>query len=102
MGNYVLVYKGGSMAETPEAQEAVMKKWMDWFATLGSAVVEGGNPFGASRAVLADGSSGAATSGLTGYSVLQADSLELAAELAGDCPVLEAGGTVEVFETLAM
>jgi hypothetical protein len=102
MGNFVLAYKGGSMAETPEAQEAAMKAWMDWFGTLGSAVVDAGNPFGASTTVTADGSGGATTAGLSGYSVLQADSLDLAAKLAGGCPVLAAGGTVEVYEALAM
>jgi len=102
MGNYVLVYKGGEMADTPEAQEAVMKEWMDWFGSLGSTVVDGGNPFGPSTAVLADGSTGATTAGLTGYSVIQADNLELAAKAAGGCPILSGGGSVEVYETIAM
>jgi len=102
MGNYMLAYTGGSMAETPEGQEAVMKAWGDWFATLCSSVVDGGAPFAASTAVLADGSSGATSTGLSGYSVVQADTLELAAKLAGGCPILEAGGRVEVFETIAM
>lgn len=102
MGKYVLAYTGGSVPETTEAQEAVMTAWIDWFGTLGSAVVDGGNPFGASTAVRANGSKGATTTGLTGYSVLEADSLELAAKLAGGCPVLAAGGTVEVYETIAM
>ena len=102
MGNYVLGYKGGSMAETPEAQEAAMQAWIGWFATLGSAVVEAGNPFGASTAVQADGSTGTPAAGLTGYSVIQADDLDLAAKLAGGCPIFEAGGSVEVYEALAM
>ena len=49
-----------------------------------------------------DGSTGAATAGLSGYSVLQADSLDAAAVLAKGCPVLEIGGTVEVYEALPM
>jgi hypothetical protein len=102
MGKYVFAYRGGSMSETPEAQEAAMKAWIDWFGTLGNAVVEAGNPFGASAAVQADGSPGPATAGLTGYSVLQADDLELATKLAGGCPILAGGGTVEVYETIAM
>lgn len=102
MGKFVLAYKGGAMAETPEAQEAAMKAWGDWFGTLGSAVVEIGNPFGASTAVKTDGSSGTATAGLSGYSVLQADSLELAAKLATGCPVLAGGGSVEVYEAIEM
>lgn len=102
MGNFVLAYRGGSMGETPEAQEAAMKAWGDWFGTLGSSIVEIGNPFGASTAVNSDGSAGTATAGLSGYSVLQADSLELAAKLAAGCPVLAGGGTVEVYEAIAM
>jgi hypothetical protein len=102
MGNFVLAYKGGGMAETPAAQEAAMKAWGDWFGTLGSAIVEIGNPFGASTAVNSDGSAGTATAGLSGYSVLQADSLELAAKLATGCPVLASGGSVEVYEAIEM
>jgi len=32
-----------------------MKAWGDWFASLGEQLVDGGNPFGAGRAVTADG-----------------------------------------------
>ena len=102
MGNYVFAYTGGSMAETPEAQEAAYAAWGQWFATLGDAVVEGGAPFGPSTAVRADGSTGSTTAGLSGYSVIQADSLELAAKLAGGCPVLDNGGAVEVYESIPM
>lgn len=102
MGKFVLAYKGGGMAETPEAQEAAMKAWMGWFGALGSAIVDGGNPFGSSTSVLSDGSTGNATAALTGYSIVQADSLELAAQLATGCPVLSSGGTVEVYEALPM
>jgi hypothetical protein len=102
MGKYVLAYKGGKMAETPEAQEAAMQAWGSWFGSLGSAVVDGGNPFGPATAVQSDGSTGKASAGLTGYSILEADSLELAAKLAGGCPVLGSGGTVEVYEALPM
>jgi hypothetical protein len=102
MGNYLFAYTGGSMAETPEAQEAVMQAWGSWFETLGSAVVDGGAPFGPSTAVRADGSTGSTAAGLTGYSVIQADSLELAAKLADGCPVLDGGGAVEVYEAIPM
>jgi hypothetical protein len=102
MGNYVFAYTGGSMAETPEAQEAAMQAWGNWFGELGAAVVEGGNPFGASTAVRADGSTGATKAGLSGFPVVQADSLDAAAKLAKGCPVLAGGGAVEVYETIPM
>lgn len=101
MANYLLAYKGGSMAETPEAQEAAMKAWGDWFGTLGGAIVDGGAPFGPSTAVTANGAA-SPTAALTGYSVLTADSIDAAAKLAKGCPVLSSGGTVEVYEALPM
>jgi len=51
MGKFVVVYKGGAMAETPEAQEATMQRWMQWFGGLGSSVTDFGNPFGPSVAL---------------------------------------------------
>ena len=36
---------------------------------------------------------------LTGYSILDADSLDAAVEMAKDCPHLAAGGTVTVHAT---
>ena len=99
MANYVLAYKGGSMAENEADREAAMAAWGAWFGSLGQAVVDGGNPFGASTSVGANGSSGQGGD-LTGYSVLAADDLAAAAELAKGCPVLANGGSVEVYETI--
>jgi len=79
-----------------------MQAWGAWFGTLGSAVTEMGNPFGPSTAVTGNGKIGATKSGLSGYSVIEADSLEIAAKLAGGCPVIDGGGAVEVFEALPM
>jgi hypothetical protein len=98
MGKYVLAYTGGSIPETEEEQKRVMDAWTSWFGTLGPAVVDAGNPFGANAAV-----GGGSTSGLTGYSIINADSLDDAVEKAKGCPILDGGrGGVEVYETLEM
>jgi hypothetical protein len=102
MTNYVLVYKGGAMAESPEEQQKVMAAWGQWFGGLGQALVDGGNPFsGRSSAISSGGGvSDAASSALTGYSIIKADDLSAATAMARGCPVLTSGGSVEVFETL--
>ena len=98
MGKYVLTYKGGSIPETEEEQKSVMDAWTAWFGSLGDSVVNMGNPFGAQAAV-----GGGATSGLTGYSIVSADSLDDALAKAKSCPILNGGsGGVEVYETLEM
>jgi hypothetical protein len=104
MAKYVFAYRGGAgMAATPEEQQKAMQVWMSWFGSLGDAVADPGNPFGPSSSVASDGSvarSGAAS--LTGYSVITADNLAQAAGLAKGCPILEGGGSVDVYETIAM
>jgi hypothetical protein len=101
MANYLLAYKGGSMAATDEERELAMAAWGAWFGGLGAAIVDAGNPFGPSATVASDASvSDGAPSALTGYSVLSADSLQAAGELVKGCPVLVAGGSVEVYETI--
>jgi hypothetical protein len=101
MTNYLLAYKGGGMAQTDAEREAAMAAWGEWFGTLGPAIIDAGNPFGPSATVAADGSlTGSGASSLTGYTVLGANSLAEAGELAKGCPVLAAGGSVEVYETI--
>ncbi len=102
MGKFVLVYKGGSTPASEAEGAKVMEAWMNWFASLGSSVVDGGNPFGGSTAVSSDGSTTEATSGASGYSIVSADGLPAAATLAKGCPILAAGGSVEVYEALDM
>jgi len=101
MAKYLLAYKGGGgMAEDPAAREAAMAAWGAWMGAVGPALVDMGAPFGLSSAVTPGGGSAAATAGLSGYSILTADSMEEAAELAKGCPVLASDGTVEIYEAL--
>lgn len=95
MSKYVLAYRGGGMPETEEEQQAVMAAWGAWFGQLGASVIDGGAPFGASAAVGGD-----VTAHLTGYSIVDAASLDDAVAKAGGCPILTSGGTVEVYEAL--
>ena len=102
MAKFVYVYTGGQSASTPQEQEAVMGKWMAWFGELGSAVKDGGNPFGASATVRPGGAIASGEGKAGGYSIIEADSLESATTLAKGCPTLDHGGSVEVYEALDM
>jgi hypothetical protein len=104
MTDYVLLYRGGQMPESEEDQAASMKAWNAWFQELGSAVKDGGNPImpGASKTIAADGSVRDGAGSASGYSILTAESLDAATELAKGCPVLQGGAEVEVYETLAV
>jgi hypothetical protein len=100
MANFLLVYHGGGMPDSPEEGAKVMEAWNTWFAELGDKVVDGGNPVSHVKTVHANGSvtDGGANQS-SGYSVIRADSLDQAVKLAKGCPVLAGGASVEVAET---
>jgi hypothetical protein len=104
MSKYLLAYHGGSMAETEAAQAEAMAAWGSWFATLGAAVVDGGAPCAAATTIGADGSTsaGGGVNPVSGYSLITADDLDAAVALAKGCPILAAGGSIEVAETVDM
>ena len=79
-----------------------MEAWGGWFAQLGSPVVDDGNPTGASVTVNTDGSpsQGGGAHATTGYSLIESSSIKDAIEKATECPILAAGGSVEVCETI--
>ena len=49
-----------------------------------------------------DGSISDGGGSASGYSILSADSLDAAAEMAKGCPVLQGGATITVYETFAV
>ena len=102
MAKFFVAYLGGDVPDTPEAQDASMNKWMAWFGSLGSAVDQMGSPFGESTALGAGRASGASSSGLTGYSVLEAEDLDAAAALVAGCPIFDNLGSIEIFHALMM
>ena len=102
MAKYLLLYGSGRMPETEAEQAKVMKAWEAWFTELGPAVADPGNPFtigGTPKKVSADGAVSDTKSPASGYSIIEADSLDQAAKLATGCPVLEGGADITVFET---
>ncbi len=102
MANYLLVYHGGSMPEGEAETAKVMEAWDVWFHQLGGALVDGGNPASGTKVLSPDGAvADGGPSSPTGYSVIRADGHDAAVALARGCPVLAAGGMVEVVETFA-
>jgi hypothetical protein len=99
MAKYLLLYAGGSMPETDEQRDAVMKAWDGWFGQIGKGLVDGGNPTSGSNKVSADGSIKSGAGDVSGYSIIEADSLDAATDLAKGCPVLQGGASVSVYET---
>lgn len=107
MAKFLFVYRGDGHAEakmTPEEMQQMMQKWGAW---IGEAMAKGWmiNPGDAltlegrvvnSRKVVTDGPFVESKEIVGGYSIVQADTIDAAADLAKGCPSLLTGGTVEV------
>jgi len=101
MANFVLLYAGGSAGRTDAERKQAMDAWGAWFGKLGDKIVDPGNPFGEHAKNVSNGGAvhdGAIGTPATGYSILKADSLNAAAELAKGCPLLTSGGKITVYE----
>ena len=100
MAKYLLLYRGGKMPESDEEQKAVMAAWDSWFKSAGAAIADAGNPFtpGGKR-LGADGSISDTQADASGYTLVEADSLSAAADIAKGSPVLQGGATIDVYET---
>jgi len=104
MAKYALVFHGGGVPETEEEGAALMAAWGASMGGLGDALLDPGNAFGNSTTIASDGSTtpGGGANPATGYTLLNADSLDAAVALASGCPILASGGSVEVAETIDM
>jgi len=82
MKQYMLLHVGFEKP-TPE----MMRAWMAWFGAIAERQVAQGG-FGAGREVSRDGTHDLAWDGnaLTGYNIIEAESLDAATEIARTCP----------------
>ncbi len=104
MGKYLFVYHGGEAPVSPEEGEKVMAAWGAWLGGLGAAAIDPGAPAGPSTTVHPDGSAvqDGGSNPASGYSIIEAASMEDAVEKAQGCPIREAGGSIEICEALPM
>ena len=81
-----------------------MAAWTAWMEGIGSGLIDGGAPVGKSSTVKPDGSivGDGGANPVSGYSLIEASDLAAAQKIAQGCPILGAGGSVEIAPTLQM
>lgn len=104
MAKYLLAYHGGGMPEDPAESARVMEQWGVWYTSLGAAVVDPGLPVGQAATVSPNGSvsHGGGANPVSGYTIIEAASLDAAVAAAKTNPLLAGGGSIEVSETFSM
>jgi hypothetical protein len=107
MTEFLLIFRNtpptGDVMPTPEQLKDISKPWMDWIGGIAALdkLSNRGNRLTFSGATV---KAGAVTDGpyaeikeiILGYTIVKADTLAEAIELANGCPVLADGGNVEV------
>ena len=103
MPRYVIVYLGGDQPSSPEEGQQHYAKYREWLFSLGDSAVSPANPLKNTSTINADGTvTTGSTTTMSGYTIIEADSMEAALTLAKVCPFLEIGGSLEVSELIPM
>ena len=103
MSQYVIVYLGGNPPSTPEAGQQHYAKYQKWLSSLGGAAVSPMNPFKDTHTVNPDGSvAPGSTTAMSGYTIIEAESIDAALDIAKACPFLDIGGSLEVSDLVQM
>ena len=89
---YVLTFRGQVGRQLTAEEDG---RWPTWFEQIKDSIADFGSRVGQVREV---GGGRERSDALSGYIVIHADSLDGAAAVAGGCPILEQGGSVEVGE----
>ena len=103
MSQYVIVYLGGDQPSSPEEGKQHFAKYMEWLNSLGDSAVSPANPLKDTSTVNSDGSitnSGAST--MSGFTIIEVESMDEALSIAKKCPFLDVGGSLEVSELMQM
>jgi len=103
MSQFVFVYLGGNQPSSEEEGKKHYVKYTEWMSSLGDAVISPTIPLKNTNTVSPDGTvREGGSSAMSGFTILKADSMEVALSIAQACPFLEIGGSLEVSELMQM
>jgi len=94
MNRYIVVYHSPAsaveqmMESTPEEQKEGMKVWMQWADKMGDALLDLGTPLTGGQRLSQDGVSVPVGDDTSGYSIIQAESMDAALRLLDGHPHL--------------
>jgi hypothetical protein len=114
MNEFLLIFrrdfKTAGTQPSPEHLQNMMKDWQNWMGSIAARnkLVNPGNRLSDDGKVVKPGA--IVTNGpyveikeaIGGYIIIRAESMEEAAEMSKDCPILSIGGNVEVRTTIPM
>jgi hypothetical protein len=108
MTKFLLTYTTSTVAtepmtsSNPESAQTEMDAWNAWAARCGAHLIDFGAPLGNGQTVTGAGA-GPSSGGVTGYSLVGADSMDEAVALLDGHPFFaDPGAAIDVYESLPM
>src|SRR5215469_4144977 len=102
MAKYIFVYRSGQpfdISKLPKEQVTqLMQAWGEWVGSMGSAVIDKGDPFKAGGKSVRQNGIQKGDEFAAGYSIIEAKNFDEALGLAQSSPIVARGGSVEVYE----
>jgi hypothetical protein len=103
MSKFIVSYLGGNIPSNPEESAKHFERYKEWLTSLGSSIVSAANPLKDTQTINPDGSiTDGSTTAMSGFTIIEADSIQIAVEMVKSCPFLELGGSLEVSELMQM
>jgi hypothetical protein len=112
MTEFLYLYRGSERVNaelSPQQMQDYLQRFQSWIMSLTKAgkisscgpLAKGGRTMVGTKAVMSDGPYAESKDMVGGYTVLTADDLDEATEIARGCPFLDVGGTVEIRPVLS-
>ncbi|HSN16567.1 MAG TPA: YciI family protein [Gammaproteobacteria bacterium] len=111
MNDFAFVYRGWDTSASPEDMQKTVDLWRAWFKDLeasghlkdpGLPLDKSGSVIKGTRKLVSDGPFAEAKDVVGGFTLITAQDLQQATDLARGCPILESGGSIEVRPVLPL
>lgn len=103
MPKYLIVYLGGNPPNSPEEGKKHFEAYKNWLKSLGEALISPANPLKNTHTIDPDRQvTPGSRMAMSGYTIIEADSIEEAIKISKSCPFLDIGGTLEISELIEM
>jgi len=116
MSQFIYLYRMADTAQreatgTPAQAQQSMQRWMEWMRQLdaqghlkdrGQPLERAGKVVRGQQKTVTDGPYAEAKDLVGGFTIVEAKDIDQAAQLAGGCPILESGGSVEIRPVMKM
>jgi hypothetical protein len=104
MPTFLITYHGGEgMPATAEARQQAERAFRAWAEGVGDAMIDPGAPLAGAKTISSDGvADGPASGSASGYTLIDAESIDAAVKLVQGHPFLARGGSLQVSEAVTL